>query len=841
MRDENTEEPLSIVQSFRRRFETLPCVVATIRAGARQLLVDCLGVDIFLPVVVSFTLLIILYHSGQVVSLLRSLSAAMSYTNHPKGSGYVPSVATVVAWWACGLSVLGGASLFLCKAAGTATGAGGAPRKGRRWAVIYLIAQPLLLAPIFLHPAVNPYAPWPILSLLGLCCLHAALMSAYSKQLLDGASAVAFAIMPVVVLAVVLHQFVILAVLIMAMMSLWLFLHPRLSQFSLSIRLGCMVGLFFLYACTLLASIQLARILRFVFVAGHFDSNAVLLSVWWLLPAAAATLLRPAPTERAACIAASAIALLCLGVVVVAGVWPAGVFLPITLCASAALVLAVARLGSGNSFTLWRKVLTLGVMGFVVVGLWRLDPVLQASQESPQRLMISSGRQSAFHEFYVQWLAARGESVTNHGPLIFVAAAGGGLRAAAHTALSLAAADDATGGEFGDRVLAISGVSGGALGVTAWLGMRSDGLTAKLAPVEGAAPVFGRTNALAEYFQGDFVSVVANRLIAHDFPLAALHPGKGGTSDRAKVLADAWELQWKELLEAHKVVNRNLFARSFASIAGDARLPLTVVNTTSAHDGLRAVYSSVAAAFPGARRLDPATIVASAVSDSARFAVVSPLGLACADEPIGTYYAQAQQRSCPKGYFPVTVADGGYTDNSGLASINELIDELRIEKDDLHNVYVVIVSSDGSAGLPRREGTRFSNGYLLGELLAPGYVMDAGRSGHTATFDQLVRGKLPSQHVYSWDLSWYYMQAAFRAPRQLSVFDIPWLDEMVADAQFEKNLILPPLGWTLDPFTFDGVRRSATSHVGMGPMADCRNFPGLELLCRDLLLSRSPK
>ena len=57
-------------------------------------------------------------------------------------------------------------------------------------------------------------------------------------------------------------------------------------------------------------------------------------------------------------------------------------------------------------------------------------------------------------------------------PVFFVAAAGGGLRAAYWTATMLAAADDHTCGEFGRHVYAYSGVSGGSLGIAAYLAQR---------------------------------------------------------------------------------------------------------------------------------------------------------------------------------------------------------------------------------------------------------------------------------------------------------------------------------------------------------------------------------
>jgi hypothetical protein len=57
-------------------------------------------------------------------------------------------------------------------------------------------------------------------------------------------------------------------------------------------------------------------------------------------------------------------------------------------------------------------------------------------------------------------------------PVFFVAAAGCGLRAGFWTANLLAAVDDATCGEFGRHVYAYSGVSGGSLGLAAFVAQR---------------------------------------------------------------------------------------------------------------------------------------------------------------------------------------------------------------------------------------------------------------------------------------------------------------------------------------------------------------------------------
>lgn len=280
--------------------------------------------------------------------------------------------------------------------------------------------------------------------------------------------------------------------------------------------------------------------------------------------------------------------------------------------------------------------------------------------------------------------------------------------------------------------------------------------------------------------------------------------------------------------------------RDFSAESG--RLPMVIINTTAANDGRRAIYSSVVAKFPGAWQLDATTSVYSAVADSARFAFISPLRQSCADLKPDAPKASDPLSGCRAGYHPITIADGGYADNSGLASINDLLNELSAEGADLKNVYVIIVKSNPSEGLPFREGTRFDNGRLVSEFVAPGYVLDNARSGHTATFETLIRERLSPAQVITWQLSYLNLAEGFKpAPRDATTQSwLDRLDQFNEETQQARSLNLPPLGWTLDRASFQGIYRASMRSWWLASYLGCADLkPDAKMLCDDLAQSNS--
>lgn len=285
-------------------------------------------------------------------------------------------------------------------------------------------------------------------------------------------------------------------------------------------------------------------------------------------------------------------------------------------------------------------------------------------------------------------------------PMVFVATSGGGIRAAYWTAdvmnsifpLDRQAASCA--GPAWSRVFAISGISGGSLGVesyltsTASLGSRPWFQRAAITQASTSSPWF--ENALGV----DHLSSVFSWLLYVDTPRAFIgFPG----DDRAAVLEQSWESSDAALAKP--------FLKDYRSMLGggvDGWVPLALLNGTAEESGCQTLMAPVtlngfggvgaaaAHADPLACRGVPSSEVATepapavALTDlagtylcvgsggdvrrstaallSARFPYVTPSGrLAnCTDPAVSTY-----------------VLDGGYVDGLGANSAVALYEQIR--------------------------------------------------------------------------------------------------------------------------------------------------------------------
>jgi hypothetical protein len=184
---------------------------------------------------------------------------------------------------------------------------------------------------------------------------------------------------------------------------------------------------------------------------------------------------------------------------------------------STVCLLVAAALALGNMLRISRVGVLRRIVGYsCIVGfafsLNGIGPSLESANaahyDSP-----AGGRPSSFHTFYTNWLKA--EAPSERGPLILIAVAGGGVRAAAH-GIALSLADDLSGGKFDDRTLLISSVSGGALGAATWLGQRTDGLPSADRMFIRSGGISPRALQLSRFFyKNDFLSPTLNRLLLH--------------------------------------------------------------------------------------------------------------------------------------------------------------------------------------------------------------------------------------------------------------------------------------------------------------------------------------
>ena len=559
--------------------------------------------------------------------------------------------------------------------------------------------------------------------------------------------------------------------------------------------------------------------------AHSFEPYGMLLALWWLAPGIIVNLLSCLPPRWLGRWNAVAILLLALVWCAWIGTHPGSVFGLTTISAVATVVLAAGSLVRSQRVRLWRHGGAYAALILVCIGCWHLGP--RPSPGAPPQTQRSGESQSAnFDVFYRRWLAQRGETPEQHGPLLLVAVAGGGVRAAAHATISLSVADDMFKGKFGDRTLAISAVSGGALGVATWLGQRLEHTPDATVDRRQALT----TQRLVSFYRHDFVSPTINRLLTHDLPLA-LSPWQ--ISDRDAVLANSWAASWRELRGDSKGVD--IFERRFSELSADSHLPAVMFNATSAADGRPALYASVTADFPDAWLLDNSVAVKQAVVDSARFAVVSPIGHRCAlREGAPPLHSKSTPVDCKENTDPIAVADGGYYDNSGLASLEAILDKLEQYDKSLSNVYLVVIRSNPEIGLQLDEGKRFDNGRVISELLAPFSVLESARSARGELYAGRWQRRLGEQNVMTWDLDFArvisHVETSSGGP-----WPFAWLNERYNEAENLRRLQLAPLGWTMDRESFRTLHFESVTMPQVPHSPSCENLlPQFAVLCKVL-------
>ena len=304
---------------------------------------------------------------------------------------------------------------------------------------------------------------------------------------------------------------------------------------------------------------------------------------------------------------------------------------------------------------------------------------------------------------------ARQACANNYGqkkcPIFLVATEGGGIRAAYWTALVLNALNDATDGEFQKHVLAISSVSGGSLGAATFLELNAD----SNGSIRSDEPKISSSTELGhEFLKRDYLGVVVPRLFFSDIPKWILP--FSFLPSRGTALEEAWEDGW------NKAIGNDRFASSYGNIGltnsdNTVNRPLLLLNSAVVQTGQRLIHAPepfkgfndiFAGALDGYHQLGGRLRISTAVHNSARFPYISPAGA----------YTDPMLRQAQ-------LVDGGYFENSGAATINDLASHIQ----DLKNNYdlrVIIISNDPRKYLPCTQFCTIDKAYQRhGDVAAP--------------------------------------------------------------------------------------------------------------------------
>jgi hypothetical protein len=275
--------------------------------------------------------------------------------------------------------------------------------------------------------------------------------------------------------------------------------------------------------------------------------------------------------------------------------------------------------------------------------------VLPAASNLPIRLPPSA--------HFVEWLRSRPE-VTRDAkpyPVFFVAAQGGGVRAAYWTSTLLAGLEERYPG-FTNHIYAISGVSGGSVGSAIFTSMYHD---LPKRGGKGCAPlvmnptgIHGLRSCSAYVYQWDLLGPPLAGLLLNDLPFG------WWKIRRAQDLEQGLETAWFGSMETRR------FEEPFQDLWRDRpyAVPSLILNSTSVDNGHRLVVSNLAAMGELTTEPDVEALLkrpvrlSTATFLSARFPLISPLA---------TFDSECF------GHF--RLADGGYFNNSGMASIASLL------------------------------------------------------------------------------------------------------------------------------------------------------------------------
>lgn len=333
------------------------------------------------------------------------------------------------------------------------------------------------------------------------------------------------------------------------------------------------------------------------------------------------------------------------------------------------------------------KVRYLVVAAIVVIGLRVIN-----QPSTPVAAISGSDSRRTLSEFVSRHVEAKPRKT-----YYVVAAEGGGLRAAVHTASVLEALNRATCGEFASRLIAISTVSGGSLGAIAYLNSPDrhrmacpgSGLETRERGYKAEAPVS------LKFLANDFLAHTIGELL---FPnvLGNIVPFDSRSMDRGDILREDWEDAWRQTGEGSRLDLPYLRSNLAKSTS-----PALLMNSTSVATGERVVLSTKRLGLSSALDLfdiAPQTrgiSISAAVLHSARFPLVTPAGPIWTESPdylaawsalqTGNEYRDGSSRSSSiysaflkrRMRLMDFLVDGGYFENYGAETLLEAVHEIR--------------------------------------------------------------------------------------------------------------------------------------------------------------------
>ncbi len=267
--------------------------------------------------------------------------------------------------------------------------------------------------------------------------------------------------------------------------------------------------------------------------------------------------------------------------------------------------------------------------------------------------------QDTLHNVYI----CRNDPAKQFYPVVFVCAEGGALRTGAYASMLLSCMQDSLRDmhdiDFKKSIYAFSGVSGGSLGLAffnaiAYLNTEDE--------LKGTGSLVELTKS---FYTRDHLAPIIGKMFFGDV-LNLFSPSHIVKFDRAIALEQSWEAGYNDIYKARGFSFSSDFLSTYAK---DNSYPALFINTTEAESGQQCWITSVkpdSSMFFGKDRdlmdykLKGGINYSTAVNFSTRFPLFSPAVMVKENENLKHHYL-----------------DGGYAENTGSATMVEILKALR--------------------------------------------------------------------------------------------------------------------------------------------------------------------
>ncbi len=488
-----------------------------------------------------------------------------------------------------------------------------------------------------------------------------------------------------------------------------------------------------------------------------------------------------------------------------------------------------------NLLTYWTDYYDLPSLVFIlfltaiVAGIYNDNHAVRVLQDS-----VDQGHRQTLTDHFEKWMKARLTSENSKGdkyPVFVVAAEGGGIRAAYWTAAMLAELQRQYP-DFPCHLFAISGVSGGSLGGSAYVSDLANAYRSQqFRCTESKNPEHSETgdswknkpivSTSLDFLGEDFLAPTVGGLLFPDLisRVNLFCPWLFCFPDRAYYLEKAWEQGWLE----HNKETPLQFSGDFFDLwakNGELEIPSLLLNGTWVEDGRRNVTSNLilqAVNFTDVddmlANFDQRIPLSTAVHMSARFTYVSPAGTV---------------RTRSDG--TKRVVDGGYFENSGALGARQVIQQLRhtcenskslssIDCEDRVAFYGIIISNNP-------ESPNAAQGAILAKVLPNRTRNDVNQQEASASLPKTPIGMKSEESEES---NWFPVLSETLSPALAlfnartargSLSETELLAEIKASHSLRFQLHNPPdknnkipLGWVLSNQTQDEIQDQAKLRV----------------------------